>query len=169
MTDTKIIGSSSPFSPMSVLQAPSQTELSQAYSQHSLHRSVSQLIDRKSLMMEEGSWDNPLGHDSGLVRTEIFLFVNERYTAEQWWHCYTTVAATSAYLPFHFKPWWCFGRILSRTCFWLLWVNWFVLHILTCYFLMFVDGCKLRIVARKAWYFGRNLKCVKRLYKRTWG
>ncbi|XP_075319241.1 usherin [Odontesthes bonariensis] len=70
MTDTKIIGSSSPFSPMSVLQAPSQAELSQAYSQHSLHRSVSQLIDRKSLMMEEGSWDNPLGHDSGLYVEE---------------------------------------------------------------------------------------------------
>ncbi|KAF3832468.1 hypothetical protein F7725_026133, partial [Dissostichus mawsoni] len=59
LTDTKIVGS-----PMSVLRVPSQTDL--AYSQHSLHRSVSQLIDRKSLMMEEGSWDNPLGHDSGL-------------------------------------------------------------------------------------------------------
>ncbi|XP_068431767.1 usherin [Clinocottus analis] len=66
LTDTKIAGSSSRFSPMSVLRVPSHTDLSQAYSQHSLHRSVSQLIDRKSLMMEEGSWDNPLGHDSGL-------------------------------------------------------------------------------------------------------
>lgn len=63
------MSSSSRFSPMSVLRVPSQTELSQAYSQHSLHRSASQLIDRKSLMMEEGSWDNPLGQDSGLVRT----------------------------------------------------------------------------------------------------
>lgn len=54
---------------MSVLRVPNQTDLSQAYSQQSLHRSVSQLIDRKSLMMEEGSWDNPLGHDSGLVST----------------------------------------------------------------------------------------------------
>ena len=54
---------------MSVLRVPRQTDLSQAYSQHSLHRSISQLIDRKSLMMEEGSWDNPLGQDSGLVRT----------------------------------------------------------------------------------------------------
>ncbi|CAG5853774.1 unnamed protein product, partial [Menidia menidia] len=70
MTDTKISGSSSCFSPMSVLQAPSHTELSQGFSQHSLHRSVSQLIDRKSLMMEEGSWDNPLGHDSGLYVEE---------------------------------------------------------------------------------------------------
>nr|XP_046239587.1 usherin [Scatophagus argus] len=70
LTDTKIVGSSSQFSPMSVLRVPSQADLSQAYSQHSLHRSVSQLIDRKSLMMEEGSWDNPLGQDSGLYVEE---------------------------------------------------------------------------------------------------
>ncbi|XP_070762485.1 usherin [Enoplosus armatus] len=70
LMDTKIVGSSSQFSPMSVLRVPSQTDLSQAYSQHSLHRSVSQLIDRKSLMMEEGSWDNPLGQDSGLYVEE---------------------------------------------------------------------------------------------------
>uniref|UniRef100_A0A3B5M4G7 Usher syndrome 2A (autosomal recessive, mild) n=1 Tax=Xiphophorus couchianus TaxID=32473 RepID=A0A3B5M4G7_9TELE len=69
LADTKIIGSSSRYSPMSVLRAPSQTDLTQAYSQHSLHRSVSQLIDRKSLM-EEGCWDNPLGHDSGLYVEE---------------------------------------------------------------------------------------------------
>lgn len=75
LTDTKIVGSSSRFSPMSVLRVPSQTDLSQAYSQDSLHRSVSQLIDRKSLMLEEGSWDNPLGHDSGLVRMEICVDV----------------------------------------------------------------------------------------------
>lgn len=71
LTDTKIVGTSSRFSPMSVLRVPSQTDISQAYSQHSLHRSISQLIDRKSLMMEEGSWDNPLGQDSGLVRMGI--------------------------------------------------------------------------------------------------
>ncbi|XP_059204973.1 usherin [Centropristis striata] len=70
LTDTKIVGSTSQFSPMSVLRVPSQTDLGQAYSQHSLHRSVSQLIDRKSLMLEEGSWDNPLGHDSGLYVEE---------------------------------------------------------------------------------------------------
>ncbi|KAM3624776.1 uncharacterized protein V6R79_001428 [Siganus canaliculatus] len=70
LTDTKIVGGSSRFSPMSVLRVPSQTDLSQAYSQHSLHRSVSQLIDRKSLMIEEGSWDNPLGQDSGLYVEE---------------------------------------------------------------------------------------------------
>ncbi|XP_014832285.1 PREDICTED: usherin-like isoform X1 [Poecilia mexicana] len=65
LADTKIVSSSSRYSPMSVLRAPSQTDLTQAYPQHSLHRSVSQLIDRKSLI-EEGCWDNPLGHDSGL-------------------------------------------------------------------------------------------------------
>ncbi|XP_044201958.1 usherin [Thunnus albacares] len=70
LADTKIVGSSSRFSPISVLRVPSQPDISQTYSQHSLHRSVSQLIDRKSLMMEEGSWDNPLGHDSGLYVEE---------------------------------------------------------------------------------------------------
>ncbi|KAJ0056643.1 hypothetical protein NL108_010598 [Boleophthalmus pectinirostris] len=63
LSDTKI-------STMPVLRVPSQTDLDPAYSQHSLHRSVSQLIDRKSLMMEEGSWDNPLGQDSGLYVEE---------------------------------------------------------------------------------------------------
>lgn len=75
LTDTKIVGSSSRFSPMSVLRVPNQKDLSQAYSQHSLHRSISQLIDRKSLMMDEGSWDNPLGQDSGLVRTDMFVLM----------------------------------------------------------------------------------------------
>lgn len=70
LTDTKIVSSSSRFSPMSVMRVPSQGDLNQAYSQQSLHRSVSQLIDRKSLMMEEGSWDNPMGQDSGLVRID---------------------------------------------------------------------------------------------------
>ncbi|XP_029354432.1 usherin [Echeneis naucrates] len=69
LTDTKIVGSSR-FSPMSVMRVPSQVDLSQAYSQHSLHRSASQLIDSKSLMMEDGSWDNPVGHDSGLCVEE---------------------------------------------------------------------------------------------------
>lgn len=74
LAETKIVGSSSRFSPISVLRVPSQPDLTQAYSQHSLHRSVSQLIDRKSLMMEEGSWDNPLGQDSGLVRKDnVFM------------------------------------------------------------------------------------------------
>ncbi|KAK0150800.1 Usherin [Merluccius polli] len=69
LTDTKIIGGGSRFSPMSVLRVPSQSDLGHAFSQHSLHRSVSQLMDRKSLM-EEGSWDNPLAQDSGLYVEE---------------------------------------------------------------------------------------------------
>lgn len=59
---------------MSVLRVPQQTDLTPAYSQHSLHRSISRLIDGKSLM-EEGNWDNPPGHDSGLVRMEDFIFL----------------------------------------------------------------------------------------------
>ncbi|CAL8351755.1 unnamed protein product [Merluccius merluccius] len=69
LTDTKIIGGGSRFSPMSVLRVPSQSDLGHAFSQHPLHRSVSQLMDRKSLM-EEGSWDNPLAQDSGLYVEE---------------------------------------------------------------------------------------------------
>lgn len=74
LTDTKIVSSSSRFNPMSVLRVPHQAELTPTYSQHSLHRSISRLIDGKSLMMEEGNWDNPPGHDSGMVRIEKFAF-----------------------------------------------------------------------------------------------
>ncbi|TWW67416.1 Usherin Usher syndrome type IIa protein [Takifugu flavidus] len=70
LTDTKIVSSSSRFNPMSVLRVPHQAELTPTYSQHSLHRSISRLIDGKSLMMEEGNWDNPPGHDSGLYVEE---------------------------------------------------------------------------------------------------
>ncbi|KAM9860567.1 LOW QUALITY PROTEIN: usherin [Aulostomus maculatus] len=70
LTDTKIVGSSSHFSPMAVLRVPTQTDLGQAYSQHSLHCSVTQLIDKKSLMTEESGWDNPLALDSGLYVEE---------------------------------------------------------------------------------------------------
>ncbi|KAF0043352.1 hypothetical protein F2P81_004689 [Scophthalmus maximus] len=70
LTDTKIVGSSSRFNPMSVLRVPVQRDLGQAYSQHSLHRSATQLIDKKSLRMEEGHWDIPLGTDSGLYVEE---------------------------------------------------------------------------------------------------
>lgn len=72
LTDTKI-SSSSRFNPMSVLRVPHQTDLTQAYSQHCLHRSVSRLIDGKSLKEEE-NWDNPTGHDSGLVSEEEVIF-----------------------------------------------------------------------------------------------
>ena len=71
LTDTKIVGGGSSFGPMTVLRVPSQTDLSQSYSQHSLHRSFSHLIDSKALMLEEGGWDNPLGKDSGLVRKYV--------------------------------------------------------------------------------------------------
>ncbi|KAM6942982.1 usherin [Xenentodon cancila] len=70
LTDTKIPSSSSSFSPMSVLRAHGHRGLTPAYSQNSLHSSVSQLIDKKALMMDEGSWDNPLGQDSGLYVEE---------------------------------------------------------------------------------------------------
>ena len=56
---------------MSVLRVPAQAQLSHGYSQNSLHRSVSQLIDttdRKSLM-DDGVWNTEVqGTDSGMVR-----------------------------------------------------------------------------------------------------
>nr|XP_057944950.1 usherin isoform X3 [Doryrhamphus excisus] len=58
LSDTKIVGGGSPFSPMSVLRVPSQSDLTQAYSHHPLHHSLSQLIDKKALM-DDGCWDNP--------------------------------------------------------------------------------------------------------------
>ncbi|XP_061132682.1 usherin [Syngnathus typhle] len=61
LSDTKIVGGGSAFNPMSVLRVPRQSDLSQAYSHHPLHHSLSQLIDRKALVTEEGCWDNPLG------------------------------------------------------------------------------------------------------------
>ncbi|XP_016124971.1 usherin [Sinocyclocheilus grahami] len=70
LTDTKIGGTSnhSYQASMSVLRVPSQSQLSHAYSQNSLHRSVSQLIDtqdKKSL--GGGAWDADLhGTDSGM-------------------------------------------------------------------------------------------------------
>ena len=72
LTDTKITSGGSPFSAMSVLRTPAHSDLGHAFSQHSLHRSVSQLIDRKSLM-EAGSWDNPAAQDPGLVRRRSLL------------------------------------------------------------------------------------------------
>lgn len=67
LTDTKIGGTSnlSYQASMSVLRVPSQSQLSHAYSQNSLHRSVSQLIDTQ----DKKSWDADLhGTDSGMVR-----------------------------------------------------------------------------------------------------
>ncbi|KAG7261416.1 hypothetical protein CRUP_006280 [Coryphaenoides rupestris] len=81
LTDTKIVGGASRFSPMSVVRVPRQADLGHAFSQHSLHRSVSQLIDRKSLM-EEGSWDNPLAQGSGLyVEDDEFVDVIKAFSS----------------------------------------------------------------------------------------
>lgn len=54
---------------MSVLQIPSQSQLSHAYSQGSLHRSVSQLMDipDKKVVTEDSLWETIMGHSSGLV------------------------------------------------------------------------------------------------------
>ncbi|XP_077419247.1 usherin isoform X1 [Vanacampus margaritifer] len=60
LSDTKIVGGGSAFKPMSVLRVPRQSDLNQAYSHQSLHHSLSQLIDRKALVTEDGCWDNPL-------------------------------------------------------------------------------------------------------------
>ncbi|ROL41587.1 Usherin [Anabarilius grahami] len=69
LTDTKIGGTSTCTSnhsyqaSMSVLRVPSQSQLSHAYSQNSLHRSVSQLIDTQ----DKKPWDADLhGTDSGM-------------------------------------------------------------------------------------------------------
>ncbi|MGH0160152.1 UNVERIFIED_CONTAM: hypothetical protein FKN15_047159, partial [Acipenser sinensis] len=73
LADTKIAGPGSHLSnhsnrSMSVLRVPSQTQLSRVYSQNSLHRSISQLIDThdKSLI-EDTVWETIVqGHDSGM-------------------------------------------------------------------------------------------------------
>nr|XP_009291422.1 usherin [Danio rerio] len=67
LTDTKIGGTCtsnhSYQASMSVLRVPSQSQLSHAYSQNSLHRSVSQLIDTQ----DKKSWDADLhATDSGM-------------------------------------------------------------------------------------------------------
>uniref|UniRef100_H3A4S8 Usherin n=1 Tax=Latimeria chalumnae TaxID=7897 RepID=H3A4S8_LATCH len=52
------------------LNVPSQSQISRAYSQSSLHRSVSQLIDNhdKKSLFEDSAWDTVVhGHDSGTV------------------------------------------------------------------------------------------------------
>ncbi|XP_077569166.1 usherin [Stigmatopora nigra] len=60
LSDTKLVGGGSAFNPMSVLRVPRQTELSQTYSHHPLQHSLTQLIDRKAIVTEDGCWDNPL-------------------------------------------------------------------------------------------------------------
>ncbi|XP_078086591.1 usherin [Mustelus asterias] len=79
LTDTKITGRGSHVSNsnISVLCVPSQSQLSHACSQTSLHRSISQLIDthdRKSLM-EDSVWDSlGQGRDSGMYPDDEELF-----------------------------------------------------------------------------------------------
>ncbi|XP_069464673.1 usherin [Ambystoma mexicanum] len=54
---------------MSALRIPSQGQISQTYSQNSLHRSVSQLLDMhdKKSLIDDPVWDTILqGHDSGM-------------------------------------------------------------------------------------------------------
>uniref|UniRef100_A0ABM5FBM8 Usherin n=1 Tax=Pogona vitticeps TaxID=103695 RepID=A0ABM5FBM8_9SAUR len=74
LADTKIPGPASPTSmhsvrSTSVVQGPSQSQIQRTFSQASLHRSVSQLIDvyDKKSLIEDVVWDTVLrGHDSGL-------------------------------------------------------------------------------------------------------
>ncbi|XP_059504560.1 usherin [Stegostoma tigrinum] len=79
LTDTKITerGARISNSNISVLCVPSQSQLSDACSQTSLHRSVSQLIDthdRKSLI-EDSVWDSlGQGRDSGMFPDDEELF-----------------------------------------------------------------------------------------------
>uniref|UniRef100_H3A4S9 Usherin n=1 Tax=Latimeria chalumnae TaxID=7897 RepID=H3A4S9_LATCH len=73
LADTKISGPETQINnhsnrSMSVLRVPSQSQISRAYSQSSLHRSVSQLIDNhdKKSLFEDSAWDTVVhGHDSG--------------------------------------------------------------------------------------------------------
>ncbi|XP_070813494.1 usherin [Pituophis catenifer annectens] len=74
LSDTKIPGPASPLSMhssrnISVLQGPSQSQIEDRFSQDSLHRSVSQLIEasEKKSSVEDTVWDAIIhGHDSNL-------------------------------------------------------------------------------------------------------
>ncbi|XP_003474286.2 usherin isoform X2 [Cavia porcellus] len=77
LADTKIPRSGTPVSigsnrSVSVLRVPSQSQLSQAYSQGSLHRSVSQLLDGqdKKVLLDDSLWETIVGHSSGLYVDE---------------------------------------------------------------------------------------------------
>ncbi|XP_006890633.1 PREDICTED: usherin [Elephantulus edwardii] len=77
LADTKIPRSATPVSirstrSVSVLRIPSQSQISQTYSQGSLHRSVSQLMDiqDKKILVDDSLWDTIMGHDSGLYVDE---------------------------------------------------------------------------------------------------
>ncbi|XP_032771366.1 usherin [Rattus rattus] len=77
LTDTRLPRSGTPVSirssqSVSVLRIPSQSQLSHAYSQTSLHRSVSQLMDSpdKKALTEDSLWETIMGHSSGLCVDE---------------------------------------------------------------------------------------------------
>ncbi|XP_041578632.1 usherin [Vulpes lagopus] len=77
LADTKIPHSGTPVSirsnrSISVLRIPSQSQISQTYSQGSLHRSVSQLMDiqDKKVLIDDSLWETIMGHDSGLYVDE---------------------------------------------------------------------------------------------------
>ncbi|XP_048212729.1 usherin [Perognathus longimembris pacificus] len=77
LADTKIPRTGTPGSirsnpSMSVLRIPSQSQLSQSYSQSSLHRSVSQLMDiqDKKVLTDESLWETIMGHSRGLYVDE---------------------------------------------------------------------------------------------------
>ncbi|KAM6217822.1 usherin isoform 2-T2 [Rhynchocyon petersi] len=77
LADTQIPRSGTPVSirstrSVSVLQIPSQSQISQTCSQGSLHRSISQLMDiqDKKVLVDDLLWDTIMGHDSGLYVDE---------------------------------------------------------------------------------------------------
>uniref|UniRef100_A0A8D0R6P0 Usherin n=1 Tax=Sus scrofa TaxID=9823 RepID=A0A8D0R6P0_PIG len=77
LVDTKIPRSGTPVSirsthSLSVLHIPSQNQVGQTYSQGSLHRSVSQLMDiqDKKVLMDDALWETIMGHERGLYVDE---------------------------------------------------------------------------------------------------
>uniref|UniRef100_A0AAY4ADY9 Usher syndrome type IIa protein homolog n=1 Tax=Denticeps clupeoides TaxID=299321 RepID=A0AAY4ADY9_9TELE len=84
LVDTKISSCSRsaihsyPSATMSVLRVPSQGTLSHGFSQNSLHRSVSQLIDThdKKSLMDDGGWD------AAVQRTDSGMFVGDEEFVE---------------------------------------------------------------------------------------
>ncbi|KAM4814939.1 usherin-like, partial [Thomomys bottae] len=77
LADTKLPRTETPGSvessrSRSVLRIPSQNQLSLSYSQSSLHRSVSQLMDisDKKVLTDESLWETIMGHSRGLYVDE---------------------------------------------------------------------------------------------------
>ncbi|CAO2638823.1 Ush2A [Lemmus lemmus] len=77
LADTRIPRSGTPLSirssrSVSILRIPSQSQISQTYTQGSLHRSVSQLMDLpdKKGLADDSLWETIMGHNSGLYVDE---------------------------------------------------------------------------------------------------